>query len=201
MAANNFNYRVLIVDDDAVFCQIAQQVLPEYGYEVRCAEDGFEALNLLKSALPDLIITDLNMPRMSGFELLSLVRRRFPQIPVIAISGEFAGPEVPHGVIADLFLEKGTFSPKDLAEKLSMLLEKSPLRASPAKSQFAPLWIPVNERGYYVVTCTNCLRSFPLPSERSNGDRREHSVECDHCGTTVKYYIDMTLQEAARNRR
>jgi CheY-like chemotaxis protein len=64
-------------------------VLSRAGYEVRTATDGFQALALMRKALPDLIISDLKMPNMSGFEFLSIVRRRFPHIPVIAITGDF----------------------------------------------------------------------------------------------------------------
>ncbi len=198
--AKPFSYRILIVDDDAVFCQIAQQVLPTHGFEVRVAEDGFEALQLLKTALPDLLICDLNMPRMSGFELLATVRRRFPQIAVIAVSGEFSGPDMPAGVIADIFMEKGTYSPAELVDRILELLARSPVRPSLAKVQYAPLWIPVNERNYYVLTCTNCLRSFPLDQPGDDGDRAEHDAVCDHCGETVRYYIDVALREAARMR-
>lgn len=200
MATAPFNYRILIVDDDAVFCEIAENILPNYGFDVRFAADGFEALNILKTALPDLIIADLNMPRMSGFELLSVVRRRFPQIPIVAMSGEFTGPEMPAGVLADLFLEKGRYQPTELVRRISELLDKAPLRPSPAKIQYAPLWIPINERGYYVVTCTNCLRSFPLPEPGSIDDRSEHKVECDHCGTVVRYHFDVSLRGTTRSR-
>jgi CheY-like chemotaxis protein len=197
VAAQPFNYRILIVDDDAVFCEIAEQVLPKHGFEVRVAEDGFEALNMMRSALPDLIVCDLNMPRMSGFELLATVRRRFPQIAVIAASGEFSGPSLPAGVLADVFLEKGTYSPAELVHKIVDLLGKSPLRPSRAKDEFAPLWIPVNERNYYVLTCTNCLRSFPLSTADGIRERAEHDAVCDHCGETVRYYIAAPLGEAA----
>ncbi len=200
MTAEPFNYRILIVDDDAVFREIASEILPAHGYDVRCVEDGFEALNSLKNALPDLIIADLNMPRMSGFELLSVVRRRFPQIPVIAVSGEFTGPEMPAGVLADIFLEKGRYTPRELVQKVADLLEKAPLRPSPAKAQYAPVWVPVNERSYYVLTCTNCLRSFPLPDGASGLDRGEHQAECDHCGTTVRFHFDVGLRVVSRNR-
>jgi CheY-like chemotaxis protein len=47
------------------------------------------------------------MPGMSGFELLSVIRRRFPQISTVAMSGAYVGDEVPFGVIADCFLAKG----------------------------------------------------------------------------------------------
>ena len=58
-----------------------------------------------------IILSDLNMPRMSGFEFLSLVRRRFPairySIRVIAMSGAFSGDDIPPGIAADAFYEKG----------------------------------------------------------------------------------------------
>jgi len=51
------------------------------------------------------LLSDLNI--MSGFELLSMVRRRFPTVRVIAMSGAFSGNQVPCGVTADAFYEKG----------------------------------------------------------------------------------------------
>ena len=86
-----FKYRILVVDDEPLIRQTSAMVLASNGYEVRTAGDGFEALIELRQALPDLIISDLSMPNMSGFELLSVVRRRFPEIPVIAITGKFDG--------------------------------------------------------------------------------------------------------------
>ncbi len=55
------------------------------------AEDDFEGLAALRRALPDMIISDLQMPNMNGFEFFSVVRQRFPTVPVIVISGEFSG--------------------------------------------------------------------------------------------------------------
>jgi CheY-like chemotaxis protein len=66
-------------------------ILKERGYEVRTAKDGFQALVERRGSRPDIIISDLRMPSMSGCELLSVVRRRFPRLPVIAISGEYNG--------------------------------------------------------------------------------------------------------------
>jgi CheY-like chemotaxis protein len=68
------------------------------GYEVETAYDGFDSLMRLKDNMPALIVSDLNMPQMSGFELLSVVRRRYPQIKVIATSGAYDANDVPSGV-------------------------------------------------------------------------------------------------------
>lgn len=112
----NFHYRLLVVDDDAGIRDLFQATLATHGYDVRLAKDGFAALALMRGALPDLLLTDLKMPNMSGFELLSIVRRRFPQIPAIAVSGEFQPAAEPLGVLADAFFAK-PFQFEDLLPK------------------------------------------------------------------------------------
>ena len=190
--ARTFEYRMLIVDDDAVFCEIADQLFSSLGYNVRCADDGFEALAMMKEALPHVVICDLNMPRMSGFELLSIVRRRFPQIPVVAMSGEYLGTDWPAGVIADAYLQKGgEHSPDVLVQKIRELLEKSPLRARILKTPRAPVWIPLNGKSYFVLTCPECLRSFALPvPQNSDGVDRERKAICEFCASEITYILD-----------
>jgi CheY-like chemotaxis protein len=118
LATTGFQYRILIVEDDASLREFGKLLLSAQGYEVLCAEDGFEGLAALKQSLPDIIISDLRMPNMNGFEFLSVVRRRFPSIPVIAISGEFSGLSVPESVLADAFFSKGQYQPPQLFEKI-----------------------------------------------------------------------------------
>lgn len=113
MNTTGFSYRVLVVDDEPAVLEISALVLKQRGYEVRTAEDGFQALVELRRSTPDVIISDLRMSKMSGFELLSVIRRRFPHIPVIAISGEYGG-DSPAGLIADAFFEKGQYRPEEL---------------------------------------------------------------------------------------
>src|ERR1700730_12001012 len=72
--------RVLVVDDDPGVRDSMAMSLQSAGYKVAAAEDGLSALSLLRASAPDAIVSDLNMPRMSGFELLSLVRCFFPGI-------------------------------------------------------------------------------------------------------------------------
>lgn len=97
---NGFAFRILVVDDEPSIRTTAAAILSSKGYEVRTAAGGFAALAELRRALPDVFISDLTMPHMSGFELLSVIRRRFPQIAVIAMSGQYNGIP-PTGLIAD----------------------------------------------------------------------------------------------------
>jgi|ERR1017187_759124 CheY-like chemotaxis protein len=99
---------LLIVDDEPSIRYSLSCVLTEIGYQVRSAEDGISALLEIGSDAPEILLSDLHMPGMSGFELLSEVRQRFPAIQTIAMSGAFLGDEVPSGVAADGFYQKGS---------------------------------------------------------------------------------------------
>ena len=182
-----FSYRILVADDEPLVLQMAALVLADGGYEVQTVGDGFEALTALSRSLPDLLISDLSMPNMSGFELLSVVRRRFPQLPVIAISGAYNG-KGPTGLIADAFYSKGNYSHEDLFGKIVDLLGQAPIRPNLVKFDKAPLWVPRNSSGYFVVTCPSCLRSFPV--EDKNG-KEYRETSCIHCNSTVGYLADL----------
>jgi CheY-like chemotaxis protein len=122
--------RLLIVDDQHSIRSSLSLVLAEIGYCVRTAEDGFSALAEMRVELPDILLSDLNMPGMSGFELLSVVKRRFPAMLTVAMSGAFQGNEVPSGVAADAFYQKGSS-----VGSLLMILN-SLHHADPASAQF-----------------------------------------------------------------
>jgi CheY-like chemotaxis protein len=172
-------------------------LLRSAGYEVATAEDGFDALLQLKRAVPDVIICDLNMPKMSGFEFLSVVRRRFPKVSVIASSGAYAHEVVPSGVIADAFHAKGESHPETLLKIVAGLIRTSASRANAHAKESAPVWIPRNGKDshgvpYVVLTCTDCLRSFPLNvTKETNPEVLE--TPCLFCPNTVRYIIDFSL--------
>lgn len=188
-----FKYRILVVDDETLIRQTSAMVLTEQGYEVRTAGDGFEALVELRHSLPDMIISDLSMPNMSGFEFLSVVRRRFPQIPVIGISGQFDITR-PTGLIADAYFSKGQYTPEELFANILRLLEQGPIRPHIEKPDKAPVWVPRNASGYVVITCTDCLRSFSVSEkELSSGKTDVLEVPCDFCNTAVQVLIDLRL--------
>jgi CheY-like chemotaxis protein len=195
-------YRILIVDDEASIRSTVALVLRSKGYSVDTAEDGFDALLQMKTVIPDLIISDLNMPQMSGFEFLSVVRRRFPQVLVLAMSGAFeAGECVPGGVIADAFYPKGSGSPSKLLKAVAELLLEQPSQIPTRSRVSSPAWVPRNgldSRGlpYIVLTCTDCLRSFPLnTTSKATGDVME--TACVFCMETVRYVIDFSILVAS----
>jgi CheY-like chemotaxis protein len=185
--------KILLVEDDPNVQSTVAMILRSKPYEVETASDGFDALLCLKERIPDLIISDLNMPQMSGFELLSVVRRRFPQIKVIATSGAYDAGDVPSGVLADGFYPKGRASAKELIVIVEQVLHNSFHHDLNA----APVWIPRNGRDhkgrpFVVLTCTECLRSFPFPV---TGEPTEEIVTtpCIYCPHQVAYIIDFSL--------
>jgi CheY-like chemotaxis protein len=174
MSTSSFPYRILFVEDEESLRQVGCVLLQSKGYEVLAAEDGFEGLKALKRSLPDIIISDLRMPNMNGFEFLSVVRRRFPTIPVIVISGEFTGLSVPESVLADAFFPKGSYKPDQLFLKIADLIHELPTRPRLGKPSKAAVWVK-NDKGTIAVTCSECLRTFPV-LEALDG---VNEVECD----------------------
>ena len=70
---NTKEYKLLVVDDDPLVRKAVQRILVQAGFQVQTAADGFEALNLVHRELPDLMLLDLEMPGISGLELLHLL--------------------------------------------------------------------------------------------------------------------------------
>ena len=79
--------KILVMDDDEGVRRGIGKVLVRAGHEVIEAPDGRVALALLKDEPPDLVICDLFMPEMDGVEVLRELRRDYPDLPVVAISG------------------------------------------------------------------------------------------------------------------
>jgi CheY-like chemotaxis protein len=187
----NLRASLLLVDDQALTPTCLSELLAKHGYGVRSAPDGFSALAEIREDIPDLVLSDLNMPGMFGFELLSVVRRRFPSIRVIAMSGAFSGADVPVGVAADAFYEKGTH-PGPLLRIVEDLTHprKSPVIHRPRS--LAPIWIPINGHApagepFVIVTCTECLRTFPKILGGPPG--AIHHTDCIYCHFPIQYAI------------
>ena len=80
--------RILVVDDDESIRELLRLHLSSAGYEVQVAEDAIAAGYLVLKGPPDLIITDINMPHMDGFEFIAALKsdRSLPRIPVIFLT-------------------------------------------------------------------------------------------------------------------
>ncbi|HEX7959062.1 MAG TPA: response regulator [Terriglobales bacterium] len=190
--AKTFSYRILVVDDEEAVLLTTAAILKDAGYVVNTARDGFEALASLRGSVPEILITDLQMPGMSGFELLGVIRKRFPSIAVIASSGQYTPVSLPEGVLADRFLAKGDAPPMELLELVRQLTSEGPSRSQPAKAEIAPAWVPRSSRGYVVLTCPDCLRSFSVLSNVIEVGKNARET-CLHCGIEISYYLDASV--------
>jgi CheY-like chemotaxis protein len=189
--------KLLIVDDEPATLILLSQIFGQKGYSVRTANDGFSALRMIRTAVPDILLSDLNMPGMSGFELLSVVRRRLPSVYVIATSGAYSGEVVPRGIAADAFYEKAT----GFRFLLGLMERAGEERAprTPASDASEPMWVP--ETGddappqiRVMIHCPDCMRSFAHTSmgTRSRGDEFRET-DCVHCTTKIHYAIVQPL--------
>jgi DNA-binding NtrC family response regulator len=79
--------RILVIDDDIQILEMLRQTLEHEGYEVIDAHDGKEGMKLYREAPTDLIITDIIMPEKEGIETIMELKRGFPDVKIIAISG------------------------------------------------------------------------------------------------------------------
>ncbi|HQH73488.1 MAG TPA: response regulator [bacterium] len=88
--SKRYKFSILIVDDDLAYRSAVQTCFPTGEYHVATATDGEAALALIEKSRFDLVITDLQMPRMDGHSLIQVLRNRYPALPIIVMT---AGPE------------------------------------------------------------------------------------------------------------
>jgi CheY-like chemotaxis protein len=79
--------QILVIDDDAAVRMTVHTILTDLGYSVICAVDGEEGMQLFRSLRPDLVITDIIMPKREGIETIIAIRRERPEAKIIAMSG------------------------------------------------------------------------------------------------------------------
>ncbi|HNB26493.1 MAG TPA: response regulator [Alphaproteobacteria bacterium] len=121
--------RILIIDDDPAFRKMVRSFLEAEGHEVIDATCGEEGLALFRSHAPELIVTDIVMPGLSGVETIERIREENPDMKIIAVSGRdgvAAAAMLPDGRRgADRGLEK-PFRRGELVETVDALLPKRP---------------------------------------------------------------------------
>ncbi|MDS2561560.1 response regulator transcription factor [Streptococcus pneumoniae] len=116
---------ILLVDDEVEITDIHQRYLIQAGYQVLVAHDGLEALELLKKKPIDLIITDVMMPRMDGYDLISEVQYLSPEQPFLFITAKTSEQDKIYGLSlgADDFIAK-PFSPRELVLRVHNILRR-----------------------------------------------------------------------------
>jgi len=116
---------ILVAEDDKKTLKLVGQVIQHGGYRAALATHGVSAVKLLKSARPDLILLDLRMPKMDGFQLLELLKK-YPtsaDIPVVVLTGSTALTDIDRALslgVQDYLIKP--ISPRRLLAKINELL-------------------------------------------------------------------------------
>ncbi len=113
--------RILVVEDDEMNLELIEDVLQMYGYKPYLAKDGVEALKKLNYIKPDLVLLDLRLPKMNGEDVLKLIKKRFKDLPVIAVTASVKDKEYLFRIGFDGFLFK-PFRIDDLLKEIEKSL-------------------------------------------------------------------------------
>jgi len=118
--------RVLVVDDSLTVRELERKILDNAGYEVEIAVNGMDGWNAVRSAPFDLIVTDVDMPRLDGIELVALIKKdlRLRSLPVIIVSYKDREEDQRRGLEAgaDYFLSKASFHDETLLQAVVDLI-------------------------------------------------------------------------------
>jgi CheY-like chemotaxis protein len=120
--------RIVVADDDRMFRKVAETTLRRQGYDVATASDGEEALQLIRSERPDMIVLDLIMPKLQGFDVLQTLKQDTltSAIPVIVLSSlsqeQDKQEALDLGAVA--YFNKTTFSMSELVKQVESTLAK-----------------------------------------------------------------------------
>ena len=133
---------IVVMDDDAGTRMLVSQVLKKEGFEVLMAADGAIGLDLIRQHHPDLVVSDVEMPKINGFEVLSDMRTtpETAQTPVILLTSRSSQEDISHGLAqgANAYLTK-PFDPAKLTQTVNQLLELNAERLGAAFDAKAPV--------------------------------------------------------------
>jgi DNA-binding response OmpR family regulator len=117
---------ILVIDDNADTCMALKLLLESEGYAVEVANDGEAGLERQRSAPADLVITDIYMPRMEGMETIAELKREFPKVRIIAMSGRRVNMQTDYLSLAPELGASCTmqkpFDPNELLQQVQKLL-------------------------------------------------------------------------------
>lgn len=118
--------KVLLVEDEKTLLRIVEEMLSREGYDVTTATNGVDAINLFKSSTPDIVIADVMMPRMDGFEMVRKIRKFNDEVPILFITARSAIDDVVEGfeLGANDYLRK-PFRMEELLVRIKALLRRN----------------------------------------------------------------------------
>ena len=125
---NDKHPTILIIEDDLALRGLFKETLQDDGFSVYVASDGIEGLNRFEDTLPDIILLDLIMPHMDGWETLEGIRR-VSECPVIIVTGQGTTEDIIKGLLeagADDYLVK-SFGLDELTARIKVLIKRSTL--------------------------------------------------------------------------
>lgn len=120
-----------MVEDDSTLSFIVQDALVREGFDVVCAPNGESGLRLFKDSSPDIIVADVMMPRMDGFEMVRLIRLTAPAVPVLFLTARTALDDVVKGfdLGANDYIRK-PFQILELVVRIKALLKRNQQRVA-----------------------------------------------------------------------
>lgn len=121
---------ILIVDDSQDLTHVIADFLSMHGYQVHTAHDGYDALECMNNQSIGIVVSDIHMPRMDGFTLMGEIRTRYPQVPIVLITG-FSVSEAKKMAFergANAFVAK-PFKLKDLKNVIESVTKEAPYTA------------------------------------------------------------------------
>ena len=123
----NPNKKILVIEDEATLQKALNEVLSEEGYEVISSLDGLKGLELAKKETPDLILLDIILPKMDGFEVLKRVKEddKISEIPVIILTNLSDINDIQKALDlgATTYLVKADFHLEDVLKKIKKVLD------------------------------------------------------------------------------
>ena len=171
---------ILVFEDDKFFSELYQKILEQEKFVVRVAADGEEGVEILKKHKPDLIIMDLMLPRMKGYEAIWRIRAdsHTSRIPILVVSAHDQPEEVKKAMLmgANDFLVKGKSNLSEMISKVQTLLKKTP------------------ERHYRIEITETVLDALSLA--QSLGIDQDY--RCADCGKPI--VLDLTVKGENGNR-
>jgi len=192
--------KILIIEDTSGFRRVYQDVLEAEGYDVIDADDGIWGLQLVMEENPDLVLLDLILPGMHGYEILTELRANpnTKSTPVIVLSSLGEGKDIRQAMDlgADDYAIKGSVAPQDILTKISMILGEAGTAQEVIKYQLS-----INEsvadapniaqalKLNSILACPKCrgeimIELFPENSRNPEQWFSAHFV-CSRCNTNI----------------